>query len=55
MMSPASPPSASPVITTVSFAPPIIDFENSVANDDDLQRVVMNKLGPKRVLSKRAW
>jgi len=52
MMSPASPPSA---ITTVSFAPPIIDFKNSVANDNDLQRVVMNKLGPKRVLSKRAW
>jgi hypothetical protein len=55
MMSSASPPSAPPVITTVSFAPPIIDFKNSVANDNDLQRVVMNKLGPKRVLSKRNW
>lgn len=53
MITPASPPSAPPIITTVSFAPPIIDFKNSVANDNGLQRVMMNKLGPRRVLSKR--
>lgn len=42
-----------PVVTTVSFAPPIIGFDNSVAQEDGLRHMVTEKLVHKRVLSKR--
>lgn len=52
MITPTS-PSSPPIITTVSFVPPIIDFNGPVANANGLQHAMMNNLAHKRVLSKR--
>lgn len=45
---PMSTPSA-PIVTTVSFAPPVIEFENS---ENKFHRVMTEKFMPRRVLSK---
>jgi len=42
-----------PVVTTVSFAPPIIGFTNPITKEDDFGPLMAEKFVHKRVLSKR--
>lgn len=53
LMGPASQLADPPVVTTVSFTPPIIGYNNGVARDDDFGPAMTEKLVHKRVLSKR--